>query len=258
MMWVSKLKRFRAIIIQPLPKTSRPRQLTPRQDPPHTQPNVPTTHLFPALSLSSVQKRARGDQRRCPRLSHARRLFLWQARRPPLTQAQSMLQCQPLESAMLVPPLQSALQCPLLDSALQCPLLDSALQSLLLDSALKCPRLQSALKCPHLQSALKCPLLQSARLIQPLLPPRNFWDGGSMAPAVEARAGTGAAASDGLPSSLSRHGLPSPQICHGLPSSLIRPGGVPRIPALYQHPGCPPPLPGGIVMARDTPSGRGR
>ncbi len=40
-----------------LPKTTGPRQLIPRQEPPHTRPNVPPTCLLPAPSLSSAQKR---------------------------------------------------------------------------------------------------------------------------------------------------------------------------------------------------------
>ncbi len=47
---------------------------------------------------------------------------LTQARRPPLTPAQSALQCQLLESTLQSPLLESALQCPLLQSAFQCPL----------------------------------------------------------------------------------------------------------------------------------------
>ncbi len=81
----------------------------------------------------------------------------------------------------------SALKSPLLDSALQSPFLDSAHQSPFLDSAL-----QSGPKSPCLQSTPMCP-------IEPLLSPRKF-GGGSRAPAGEAGAGAGAAASEEVPS----------------------------------------------------------
>ncbi len=125
-------------------------------------------------------------------------------------------------------------------------------------SAPKSLRLQSAPKCPRLQTAAKC-------LIEPLLPPRILFLGGwsSRAPAVEAGQGPGL-----RPRRQTRHGRPNPPD-PPLTPELPDPPWPPKLTAppwrCSTYPSPAPasrapttPLPDGMVMAPDVPSGRGR